>query len=276
MLDEHPLAFESLPGYSAEDDSPRAQTLQKIMRANCGPQYQERTFRLVEMPLELLSHWYEHGMGEESVEGGGSMREYIKHQAEQPGDRDEWARGLKSIDYHMARFTADEDVTPIIVDFFHDRDRPFILDGWHRTVAAHESGQETILVYELLPRFTCESFPDGTTCKTGDVDGILGYTSRVGDKQWYSTEEYNNEKLHRGGGLPAVELVDGTRLWYVHGKAHREDGPAIEIPAGAGSLYLYRLPVERLPSLQEDIALYFLRGKQVEAEEVLGSKALAA
>lgn len=25
-----------------------------------------------------------------------------------------------------------------------------------------------------------------------------------------------------------IEFVDGSKYWYVHGKLHREDGPAIE------------------------------------------------
>ena len=33
-------------------------------------------------------------------------------------------------------------------------------------------------------------------------------------------------KLYREDG-PAVELADGSKLWFLNGKCHREDGPAI-------------------------------------------------
>jgi hypothetical protein len=43
-----------------------------------------------------------------------------------------------------------------------------------------------------------------------------------GDKHWYL-----NGKRHREDG-PAVERSDGHKSWYLNGKRHREDGPAIE------------------------------------------------
>ena len=45
-----------------------------------------------------------------------------------------------------------------------------------------------------------------------------------GDREWYI-----EDKLHREGGLPAVEYVDGYKSWWINGKRHRENGlPAIE------------------------------------------------
>jgi hypothetical protein len=41
-------------------------------------------------------------------------------------------------------------------------------------------------------------------------------------KEWYL-----NGKRHREDG-PAVEYPDGNKSWYINGKRHREDGPAIE------------------------------------------------
>jgi hypothetical protein len=38
-------------------------------------------------------------------------------------------------------------------------------------------------------------------------------------------------KYHREDG-PAVETKDGYRAWYLNDKLHREDGPAIEYPDG--------------------------------------------
>ena len=48
-----------------------------------------------------------------------------------------------------------------------------------------------------------------------------------GRKEWWL-----NGKRHREDG-PAVERPDGTKVWYLNGKLHREDGPAYESPDGA-------------------------------------------
>lgn len=41
----------------------------------------------------------------------------------------------------------------------------------------------------------------------------------------------SNDQLHRVGA-PAVEYNDGRRWWFVNGKLHRLDGPAMEDPTG--------------------------------------------
>ena len=43
-----------------------------------------------------------------------------------------------------------------------------------------------------------------------------------GNKEWYL-----NGKFHREDG-PAIERANGSKAWYINGKLHREDGPAIE------------------------------------------------
>ena len=51
------------------------------------------------------------------------------------------------------------------------------------------------------------------------------YTVRVsedGTKAWFL-----NGKCHREDG-PAIERADGTKEWLLNGQLHREDGPAIE------------------------------------------------
>jgi antitoxin component YwqK of YwqJK toxin-antitoxin module len=53
-----------------------------------------------------------------------------------------------------------------------------------------------------------------------------------GTKEWYL-----NGKRHREDG-PAIEYYDGTKRWYLNGKCHREDGPAIEHSDGSKSWYL--------------------------------------
>ena len=61
------------------------------------------------------------------------------------------------------------------------------------------------------------------------------YTVRVmanGKKNWYL-----NGKLHREDG-PAVEYANGTKRWYLNGERHREDGPAVEDAYGTKKWYL--------------------------------------
>ena len=50
-----------------------------------------------------------------------------------------------------------------------------------------------------------------------------------GTKHWYL-----NGKHHRENE-PAVEYNNGTKYWYLNGEHHREDGPAIEY--GDGTKY---------------------------------------
>ena len=47
-----------------------------------------------------------------------------------------------------------------------------------------------------------------------------------GDKFWYL-----NGKLHREDG-PAIEHANGDKFWCLNDKLHREDGPAIELADG--------------------------------------------
>ncbi len=53
-----------------------------------------------------------------------------------------------------------------------------------------------------------------------------------GNKFWYL-----NGKLHRIDG-PAVEGADGSKIWYLNDKRHRENGPAIEWTDGNKYWYL--------------------------------------
>ena len=52
---------------------------------------------------------------------------------------------------------------------------------------------------------------------------IIGPT---GTKRWYL-----DGKFHREDG-PAIIYEDGVKQWYLHGNLHREDGPAVEYPDG--------------------------------------------
>jgi hypothetical protein len=53
------------------------------------------------------------------------------------------------------------------------------------------------------------------------------FVDEDGDRHWYL-----NGKRHRTDG-PAVEYADGTRRWYVNDQLHRSDGPAIEWANGS-------------------------------------------
>ena len=53
-----------------------------------------------------------------------------------------------------------------------------------------------------------------------------------GTKEWLL-----HGKLHREDG-PAVEWADGSKQWWLHGKLHREDGPAIEGVGGTRYWFL--------------------------------------
>ena len=64
---------------------------------------------------------------------------------------------------------------------------------------------------------------------------MIEYKVRVynnGDKQWYL-----NGKLHREDG-PAIEFANGDKSWYLNNKLHREDGPAVEYDNGSKHWYL--------------------------------------
>ena len=64
---------------------------------------------------------------------------------------------------------------------------------------------------------------------------MIEYTVKVytdGYKSWWL-----NGKRHREDG-PAVEWADGSKSWYLNGKCHREDGPAIEEASGSKEWYL--------------------------------------
>ena len=57
-------------------------------------------------------------------------------------------------------------------------------------------------------------------------------TDSRGTKEWYL-----NGKLHREDG-PAIEEADGHKEWWLNGKYHREDGPACEWSGGEKTWYL--------------------------------------
>jgi hypothetical protein len=64
---------------------------------------------------------------------------------------------------------------------------------------------------------------------------MIEYTVKVntnGIKFWYL-----NGKFHREDG-PAIEWSDGTKSWWLNGNRHREDGPAFECSDGYKAWWL--------------------------------------
>ena len=64
---------------------------------------------------------------------------------------------------------------------------------------------------------------------------MIEYTVRVydtGETYWYL-----DGKLHREDG-PAIECLNVYKVWYLNGKRPREDGPAIEYDNGFKYWYL--------------------------------------
>jgi hypothetical protein len=85
-----------------------------------------------------------------------------------------------------------------------------------------------------------------------------------GTREWYL-----NGKLHREDG-PAVESYEGNRFWYLNGDLHREDGPAIEYADGSREWYLHdKLHREDGPAMEyiDGTRWWFLNGVEYMEEE---------
>ena len=85
-----------------------------------------------------------------------------------------------------------------------------------------------------------------------------------GDKFWYM-----NGKPHREDG-PAIEQINGSKIWCKNGKYHREDGPAIEWADGDKEWYLNnKLHREDGPAVEKANGdkYWFLNDKLLSEEE---------
>jgi hypothetical protein len=92
------------------------------------------------------------------------------------------------------------------------------------------------------------------------------YTVKVYDNR---TEWFLNGKLHREDG-PAVEYVNGDKYWYLNGKLHREDGPAIERANGYKAWCLNgKLHREDGPAIEytDGDKLWYLNGEHLTEDE---------
>ena len=81
-----------------------------------------------------------------------------------------------------------------------------------------------------------------------------------GDKEWWL-----NGKLHRTDG-PAVERANGHKEWWLNGQLHRTDGPAVELANGGKEWWLngrifyleeYIMELERLGLKDSIVDVFF-------------------
>jgi len=56
-----------------------------------------------------------------------------------------------------------------------------------------------------------------------DKENKMFYIDKYGNKIYTNSKG----KIHRED-CPAIELANGDKEWYVNGKKHRENGPALE------------------------------------------------
>jgi hypothetical protein len=96
---------------------------------------------------------------------------------------------------------------------------------------------------------------------------MIEYTVKVyedGTKFWYL-----NGKLHREDG-PAIELANDNKFWYLNGKCHREDGPAIEYANGTKHWFLNgEYHREDGPAIEQadGTKFWYLNGENLTQEE---------
>jgi len=96
---------------------------------------------------------------------------------------------------------------------------------------------------------------------------MIEYTVLVyddGSKYWFL-----NGKYHREDG-PAIEYSDGSKAWYLNGKRHRVDGPAIEGTNGSKAWYLNgKLHRVDGPAVEcaDGVKSWYLNGKHLTESE---------
>jgi hypothetical protein len=88
---------------------------------------------------------------------------------------------------------------------------------------------------------------------------------------------YLNGKYHREDG-PAIEYVNGNKFWYKNGKQHREDGPAVEYTNGTKYWYkngkLHREKGPAIECVRGDV-YWYLNGisySEKEYNKIQGNK----
>lgn len=66
------------------------------------------------------------------------------------------------------------------------------------------------------------------------ADGLPAIIKDNGKTTYYAV----HGKYHREGGLPAICVANGRQEWYVDGKRHRENGPALIDPKRGNRYFL--------------------------------------
>ncbi len=95
---------------------------------------------------------------------------------------------------------------------------------------------------------------------------MIEYTVKVYDDR---TEWFLNGKLHREDG-PAIEHASGYKAWWLNDKIHREDGPAIEHADGTNAWFLNdKIHREDGPAIEhaDGTNAWYLNGKQFTEDE---------
>ena len=145
---------------------------------------------------------------------------------------------------------------------YDDVDRVGVQDGFYCVVLkdrVHEYPMNLVLRVEKF-------FEEPTVEEVGAEEPVMEIDEH-GGKRWYL-----NGKLHREDG-PAVEHANGTKSWYLNDNLHREDGPAIEWADGDKYWYLNdNLHREDGPAVEYSggTKYWYLNGKKVTEEEVMG------
>ena len=93
-------------------------------------------------------------------------------------------------------------------------------------------------------------------------DKLACHTDLDGTKRWFL-----NGKAHRDNDLPAVEFTNGTKYWYLNNKPHRDDGkPAIEYGTGGKEWFVngerHRINGPAI-DYKDNAKFWYLNGKRI-------------
>jgi hypothetical protein len=101
----------------------------------------------------------------------------------------------------------------------------------------------------------------------------MRYTVEISDDgectSWY--KEGTNIR-HREGSLPAYEQVNGYKAWYVDGKFHRENGPAVIYSSGAEAFYLNGKYIPNIYSFKAELNSMKKDSCEGKVVEIYGKK----
>ena len=78
-------------------------------------------------------------------------------------------------------------------------------------------------------------------CKVPRID-------EQGNKRWFNKDG----KLHRDNDLPAAEMTNGYKAWYIDGERHRNNGPAVVYQNGSVKWYMNGKNLEHSETLARE------------------------